>query len=116
MGSRKIIFGCIFVLLLMFLMPCISAIQHNLVKEEIKQSIIEKFESFNLNDLNDVEKTYKIKHPFLYVLIDIIISIRQVRGYILFLISTEYRDYGGWIPTLVVVHPIIFLRSLWLRL
>jgi len=113
MGSKKVLFGSVFVLALMLMMPCISAIQQKTVEGGLKQELQKKLESIELNDLEDIKKTYKIKHQFLYVLIDIILSIRDVRGYILLLFSTEFY-YGGWFPTMVVVHPILFLRSLWL--
>ena len=53
---KKLVFGIILVLTLLLLMPSISAIQTNVVKDEILIKIHKDLDFKEMNDLGDVEK------------------------------------------------------------
>lgn len=115
MGKKKIIFGSIFVLALMLMMPCIPAIQHSIVEDKYGQRLEEKLESINLNDLEDIEKLDGIKHPILFLIVSLIYYFREFRGFLIYDFSFYYYDDGGWgIPEQVIEYSILYMRGLWL--
>jgi len=103
MRRKKIIFGSLFVLFLILMMPSNLGIQQKMVKEGFKKDLTEKLESINLNDLDDV------KHPKLYGLVYLIYAHREIRLSRIVDIAVEF-GFGYF----EVVHPILLLWAYWL--
>ena len=104
--NKKLLLGSISVLTLLLLMPSIPAVQNNVVKDEMSSHIPE---NLDFEDIKKLEMIELMKHPILYLIVRGIFVFRLSRASILFEWSTDV-DYSG----LVVTHPIIFLRSIWL--
>jgi len=104
--NKKLLLGSISVLTLLLLMPSIPAVQNNVVKDEMSSHIPE---NLDFEDIKKLEMIELMKHPILYLIVRGIFVFRLSRESILFEWSTDV-DYSG----LVVTHPIIFLRSIWL--
>ena len=104
MGSKKIIFGNLFVLFIILMMPCNSAIQQTMVEEVFKPELTEKLESRTLKDLDDV------KHPLLYEFVYLIYAHREMRLSRILDIAVVF-GFGGYFE---VRHPILFLWAYWL--
>ena len=60
---REILFGSIFVLALILLMPSIPAIEQKTIEDKAYSDFIEKIEEF---DFEDIGKLDDMKHPILY--------------------------------------------------
>lgn len=103
MGRRKIIFGSVFFLFIILLMPCTSGIQKTIVEEGFKLELREKIKSINLNDLDD------IKYPFLYELVYLIYAHREMR--LNRVLNTAVEAGFGYFE---VRHPLLFLWAFWL--
>lgn len=66
MRKKKTVFGSVFVLVLMLLLPCISAVHQSSIKEEYRKEIMEQLESSSIDHLDLLEG---IKHPVLFIVI-----------------------------------------------
>ena len=76
--KKKIIIGSIIAVVLLLLMPSIPAVQKISVEDGIKQEIQEKVETITLEDLMDIEVLKGVKHPILYFLLFLNLSMRSV--------------------------------------
>jgi len=86
MGRKKILFGSIFVLALILLMPSIPAVQQKTIEDRIKHNLQEKLNLNNLEEMNDVKGLIEVIHNkedlpdnfpigFLAILIMLILSV-----------------------------------------
>ena len=113
--KKKILIGSIIAVVLLLLMPSIPAVQQRTVEEGVRQDIQKKFETFPLDDLDNIEVLDSIMHPILYIFVLFIVNFRLARSSILYDISS-YVTYLGPMPKLHISHPRIFLRADWLVL
>jgi hypothetical protein len=100
--KKKPIIGIMLVLALLLLMPSIPAIQNKSIKEKTSDIHFQKPYDVSIKD-----KYWKF--PLLYLIVRSIFVFRLSRASFLFEFSTDV-DYSG----MVITHPLIFLRSMWL--
>jgi hypothetical protein len=101
---KKLVFGSVLVFTLLLLTPSISAIQHNTIEGADTFENIDKIE---LNILDNDTKYLNLNY-----LINLMIKSRIVRALLLFMVSAYIDNFTH---SLVVTHPIIYFRSLWLE-
>ena len=113
MGSKRILFGSIFVLALMLLMPSIPAIQQSTLKEELKQDIMEKIETLSIEDFEEIKTLDGVKFPLLMWLVILLPAFRFLRGIVLMALSIETED-SGWHGFFYItdIKPLLFLWSM----
>jgi len=123
--NKKILIGSMLVLTLLLLMPSISAIQNNIITENIKQEWQDKIETIKLDELKDIDLLDRIMHPLLQnivkslgycpPLLNLFVAIvgfsMVFRSIFLEIISTEGM-FNEW----HITNPIIYLRAEWLFL
>jgi len=114
--NKKLLLGSLLVLTLLLLMPTIPAIQHNIVKEDVKDRILgelsEDLDFKDIKELVDTGKLNDIKYPLLCALVNLYLGFLFLRGFIIFVLSQEIIP--GEIPGISTKHPILYLRVLWL--
>ena len=101
--NKKILIGSIFILTLILVMPSISAIQHNIVNDEIKHD----YGKFNIKDI------YSYKFPILFLFILGLYQFRWTRSDILVELATTPDPFP---PGYVVAKPLLFFRAMMLFL
>jgi hypothetical protein len=110
--KKKILFGGIFVLTLLLLMPSIPAVQY-VVLHDMSQKDFDNFEE--IIDKINIKNFPKLPNdfPLLYLLVSSIIICRSMRYWILHLFSTEPGEFPR---DLNIIHPFLFARSIILLL
>ena len=107
--NRKLLMGSLLVLTLLLLMPSIPAIQHNIIKEDVKNKVLSELsEDLDLNDLKelvDSGKLDRIKHPLLYLLIICSFISRKIRIDMLTVLSVEFIGFH-----IIIKNPILYKR------
>ena len=104
--NKKILIGSIFVLILLLLMPSISAIQQKIIKDKICNDLIEKFD---FKDIKEIIGFPDVKHPLLFTLIVIIFNLRAMPASILLFLayfSNDHQDRS-------MKRPFIAIRGWW---
>ena len=113
--NKKLLLGSLFVLILILLMPSISAVQHMTVEGEIKQDIKEKFDSISFKSIKDNIVFEEIKYALLYNFVFFIYKLYLVRILIHILIGisiiiwvyseehTKMIEYLGFILCAIVI-------------
>ena len=107
--NKKILIGSIIAVALLLIMPSIPAIQHKAINDKTFDNIIQKPYDGSIEDLLDDIKNNYWKYPLLYLIVRGIFVFRLSRASLLLELSTDV-DYSG----MVITHPLIFLRSMWL--
>ena len=98
--KKKLIVGSMLVLTLLLLMPTIPAIQKNVVKNEKRG-----------------ESEDRIKFPMLNGIVCFLLISRYIRATILHSISSNGTDDGSrGPPDIEILHPILYLRAMWLAM
>lgn len=109
--KKKILFGSIFVLILLLVMPSIPALQHKIIEKEKFNDLIEQLDFKDIREINELEQ---VKHPLIYSLIVVSLIFRYIRIYTLASISYKMIHTGGWGYELKIKHPILYYRHLML--
>jgi hypothetical protein len=102
--KKKILFGSIFVLTLLLLLPSIPAIQMKTIEDRTYNDLVEQF---NLKDFMDIKGLERLKHPFLFLIVYAMLIFRLYRGSFYYFNSL---DWSGRVP--IVIHPKLYLRSM----
>jgi hypothetical protein len=90
--------------------PSIPAIQNKVIKDEIINEISEDIKVKELEELLESGKLDRVKHPILYVLVVLWLSIRSFRAWVLMHISYDVLPSGG-----IDIHNLLqFIRCIWL--
>ena len=111
MKNKLIVICCVFVFLLVVLMPSYSAIRIKTSDIEIKNELIEKVDVVNFRDLKDILNIANIpKYPRLCYLVKAVFTLRIIRCMIFFVLSTE-PVYDGWQPYFNIIHPLLYSRA-----
>jgi hypothetical protein len=105
--NKKILLGSLLVLILLFVMPSIPAIQQNVIKDELVSKIPEDLDFTKIKELLESGKLDRVKHPILGILVTMWIYFRFLRYRILSFSYDEIYDRIIWIE---INNPIIFLR------
>ncbi len=108
--NKKIIIGSMLVLTMLLLMPSIPAIQQKIIEDRAYNDLIEQLD---IKDIRKIKGLERIKHPFLYFMVNIIIGFRVLRAFVLFLISTEYDPIWRW-PGPQIKYPLLWDRMIML--
>jgi len=118
--NKKILIGSIIAVALLLLMPSIPAIQQKTIEEGIRQDMQEKLETFNVEDLEDIDLLDGIKHPILYVLVVILLYIRLLQAYRMFEFSSNcaengqmYLAYLGALRALCIIATTDYFHAFW---
>jgi hypothetical protein len=103
--KKKILFGGIFVLALLLLMPSIPPIQINTIKEAVQQNV---YELKTKTGMIDIEKLQELpNHILLFLIIFTITKFRFTRFKLNFLYSISP-------PFIQIIHPLLLMRSIFL--
>ena len=68
--KNKIIFGILLVVTMLIMLPSISAVQFNNVKDAIKTNYIDKIQNISLEDLEEKIKDNSVQHSFNIALLE----------------------------------------------
>ena len=121
--NKKLLLGSLFVLILILLMPSISAVQHMTVEGEIKQDIKEKIDSISFKSIKDNIVFEEIKYALLYNFVFFIYKLYLVRILIHILIGisiiiwvyseehTKMIEYLGFILCAIVILRMMTLEG-----
>ena len=96
--KMSILFGSIFVLTLLLLIPSIPAIQQKRIEDKAYSDFIDE-----INSLSEV------KYPNLYSLIKFVLNFRFFRSAILCGIALHFDSWSD-----ELYHPLLFIRGYWL--
>jgi hypothetical protein len=107
----KIIIGSLIVVVIIFLMPSIPAIQNKIVQDEILSEIPEEIVFSFINELSESSRVEKLKHPLLFILVKLWLNFRWKRSIFLGDISSSYAGFYFYVE-----HELLFLRAVWLSI
>ena len=105
--NKRIIIGSVLVLTLLLLMPSNHAVQIKIIEDRTYNDLIGQLDTKNEKEKNGLDD--EIRYPILNVLVLSMLKFRLLRCFLLGAISTEPDP-----PWFDVLHPILFLRSIWL--
>ena len=109
--NKKILIGSMLVFTMLLLMPSIPAIQQKIVKDEIKDKIVnELYNDLDFKDMRELLNSGKldgVKHPILGLLVTMWMYFRLLRCQIFTFSYDIYIDYGYQFE---ILNPIIFFR------
>ena len=111
----KLIIKCsVFFVLLLLLIPSLSAIQIKSVENTVKNELMETNGTLDFRELKERINLVNIsKHSILFIIVYAIYTLRILRTMILFELSTEV-DWTGWQPVYEIIHPLLYQRAMWL--
>ena len=106
---KKLLLGSILVLTLLLLMPSIPALQHNIVRDDIKDRILSELpEDLDFREIKELVNSGmldRIKHPLLYLLVICSFISRQIRYGLLLSLSVEIIVFD-----IIIKNPILYKR------
>ena len=115
--NRKLLLGSVLVLTLLLLMPSIPAIQHNIVKEDIKDRISNELpkdlDIHDIKELVDSGKLDRIKRPLLYLFVISIAGLGFIFSSILLEFSSDFKDGELYVYFLLLY---VFGAWLWMNI
>lgn len=109
--KKKTIFGSIFVLIVIMLMPSIPAIQKNVIDNEFKQKIQEKIESIDINDLKYIKKLETIKFPIILAIVFLLYTFLESRGFFIQNYAWELLVNDRFPGNLFFLYELMILRG-----
>lgn len=114
MVKKLMIIGCIFVVLVILLIPSYSAIQFRTFENLMQNELTEQKGILNFKEFKEKINLANIsKHSILFSIVNAIFTLRLLRTMILFELSTEV-DWIGEQPVYEIIHPLLYQRAKWL--
>ncbi len=112
--NKKILIGSIIAVVILLLMPSISAIQQRAIKDRAYDDLFEQLDDVDFKDvkeINTLDLGERVKHPLLYIFVFTLGAIRGIRGFYLMMNSS---NFPGMPEGLEINNPLIFYRGAWL--